>query len=252
MCVQTFQDANIVRPKMHHQTTLLQSHLRTLHDYLNSPISQEDRTLTVSSILSKLKVYPIAPFPAAEKVQIIDSFTRKKPQPRDETWIEDRLRTASEFCAVPEDFDIEPAKPKDDAEKQEGDEGYGDVKRVKTHLNEEDIAGVWATAASVAPALLKRWTDAVKRTEGDADEPDDDEIEEIKRIRQDLGMSTTTYWDKDEEGEPIGRPGTPLGHKSPSVAKQTQPQPERPVLPLGMMLKFMSTGSVDIPPTLNV
>jgi hypothetical protein len=219
---------------------MIKNHLKTLHDYLDSTHEYSDGTsVTIAQILSRLRPYPIPPFPAAEpgKDGFVQTILRKKLEPAAEQWVEDRIRTAKEFCDVPEDWGIE-TKPDEDEEEKKGEDEqkdeYGGIQRLKTDMKEHEITEVWSAAGNKAIPLYELFEMVIKRTE-DRDEMSEERLEEIDALRAKLGM-------EDEEDE---EDSDAEGGEQAPAEKESGAAPEQPAMPLGVMLKFMSTGVVD-------
>lgn len=152
---------------------------------------------------------------------------------------------AAEFCAIPEEQGVEiPLRKTDDStEKQEGDNDSGGFKRTKTNMDEDDMESVWKTADEIVTAYNGQFEMALKRTEiTEENTPDslphertpDDYLQAVREIREKIGMEVDT---------PASTPE--------STTSGEVPRTEQPAVPLGMMLKFMSTGNIDLPASVN-
>ncbi|KAF2735155.1 hypothetical protein EJ04DRAFT_511992 [Polyplosphaeria fusca] len=168
-----------------------------------------------------------------------DALLRHKLQPEAEGFIAGRLSKASEFCDVPEDWDVQPLKKKTidmgdreakgnaaDDEEDGGDDGVeggaGAVKRIEGTLDEDQIAGIWDTAYDWCNEQFQNvYQDEVKSE----DEEDEDEMEDV-----------VTGGGADSAGEK----GKAVSKGLDSQAQPTVPNPN--TVTLGAMLKFMSTG----------
>jgi hypothetical protein len=177
---------------------------------------------------------------------------RLKPTPEEENWIQNRLRSASEFCRVPTEWDIAPApapapvptKPK----KKDGEDGDGDadadedgdededgfgvgLKRVKVIMDEDGIADMWENGQRAALTEAALFTRAISGVEDDGDESgaeQDPEAEALEEIRRKVGLlDAEDESGEEEEGEEKAKGPT--------------------ALPLGAMLAFGSTGTSVVP-----
>lgn len=221
-----------------------------------------------------LHPFPIPPFPImGAGMNTANTLLRKRLEPKEEEWVEARLRKASEFAHVPSEWGIEPRKSdakteKDDSDsdedKDEGDDGAAErlpTKRVKGTLDEDQILDLWKFAhqeAFDAQYLRRKYPEAYGEGEGDGDgdeegdSPTDDEKDEDEEEFEDV-MDTSgapeasaapeisKSTDKSEapglEPAPVTVPAKPAAH---------QPVPGLPVLSLSFVHKFMSSGEVSV------
>jgi hypothetical protein len=235
--------------------------MKSLHDYLNAEVTT-DTSQTNAQLLSRLRPYPIAPFNTVEKFGIVETLTRKKVEPHDETWIENRIRKAAEFCDVPSDWNIEPrsgnahvseggAMVMDDDDRlnehdidEDEDDPYGGFKRTKTNLDEEQISQLWRDVPPSTQKTQQEFRDAIKGEPTVNDTMTRGQVEAILdrlyEIREKIGLSgkqDDERMDEDEEDEDEDE-------------EDGAATAEQGVVPLGMLLKFMSTGDTKLP--LNV
>lgn len=156
-----------------------------------------------------------------------DSLLRHKLLPEAEGYIADRLSKASEFCDVPEDWDVQPLKNKIQGKGGEEDDGSDDdpegststVKRIHGSLNEDQLSNIWESAFDWCNEQFQN----VYQDEGKSEDEDEDEMEDVVTNSADDKAKAT-------------------GKAPESQAQSTQP--DLPALPLGTMLKYMSTGGV--------
>lgn len=201
--------------------------MTSLHRFINSP-ETNDKNETTAQILFSLRPFPSPPFPAQAQEGLASTLIRKKPEVKDEKWVDERIRKASEFCRVPSEWKIEPKKEEagsGSGVKVKKDE-FGGVKRIKSDLSEDEISELWNETFGMAFTKMAMFNKAVRRDETDDD--DAEEIEAVEAIRSELGMS--------EEETPVSTPdGDAL-------------EAEQGALPLGAMLRFKNTGVVDTVP----
>jgi hypothetical protein len=162
---------------------------------------------------------------------LIATLTRKKLEVRDETWIDGAVKKAAEFCRISEQIDVGP--PKAASEPKDEDE-YGGIKRIKTNMNEDEVEEIWKLGPDAH--VTNEFFFAKVRNGGE--NSDDEDLDKIDRVREELGV---------ELGETP--PSTPGEGEGEAEVKKPEPpaQPlQEPALPLGMLLKFMSTGDADL------
>ncbi|KAF1934369.1 uncharacterized protein M421DRAFT_415403, partial [Didymella exigua CBS 183.55] len=107
--------------------------------------------------IRNLHPFPTAPFPGTthEFAVIAQGLLRKRMEPAEEKWVEERLSRALEFASVPPEWGIEPRKPADKDEKDSDNETDPDApstavnrfsKRAKGSLTEEQLVQRWNSA----------------------------------------------------------------------------------------------------------
>jgi hypothetical protein len=163
---------------------------------------------------------------------LVETLLRKKPGPKEDKWVEDRLRKAGEFCYMPADLGIElkaPGAP-DDAVDQEGKEevegGFKATKleRRKGVLTEDELMEIWSDASNQGAIAIHKFQNPDDEEEGSEEEEDEEEMEDVE-----MGDSGAL---KLEGGDSAGAGSAP---------KLIEPTP----LPLNAILKFMSTGATE-------
>ncbi|KAJ4374212.1 mediator of RNA polymerase II transcription subunit 8 [Neocucurbitaria cava] len=218
--------------------------------------------------IQALHPFPMAPFPITGiGANMATTMLRKRLEPKEEEWVEERLRKASEFAHVPSEWGIEPRKPGAKDEKaNDGDDSDVDddsaermpTKRVKGTLSEDEILDLWQHAHQEAfdqQYLRSKYPEEYGEDAGAADEgetpdaedeeedDDDDDEEDFEDV-----MDTT---DAPDTGKALEKPGdtpapeaTATGVRPMVPAKPAvhQPVPGLPVLPLGFMHKLMTNG----------
>ncbi|KAF2021788.1 hypothetical protein BU24DRAFT_417411 [Aaosphaeria arxii CBS 175.79] len=215
-------------PNMHRSISLINAQLKNLHDFFKD---KNEDDLSRSQILSALRTYPVAPFPAEEQRFVLETILRKKPSPDEEKWVEERLRAASEFCRVPEEWLLMLGKTEVIKEnRSDYEDEFGGIKRVKVPMDEDDLTALWAEAPATAYATISAFTKALSGDYDDGDESGDEDAAALDAIRRDIGMVDEL------ESTPASETGSGDDVK--------QPAP----LPLGAILKFVSTGASIIPP----
>ncbi|KAF2265286.1 hypothetical protein CC78DRAFT_532498 [Lojkania enalia] len=232
-------------PAVQRNVVMLNSHVDSIQKFINDPA--DDRR--IPKLLSSLHPYPIPPFPVEERNTLLETLLRKKAQPEDEKWIDERLRKAAEFCDVPKEWGIQSSKkdegPAEQKENGKADEGEGDdledgdgaIKRVQGSLSEEELVRTWSLAGKWSE---EQYQHVIERMYPDLkSEEDSEEDEEMEDV---IASSSTTHR-KLSSGE-LGEPGlaTQLGQAG-QVAQNAPTLAQQKALPLGSLLKFMSTGS---------
>ncbi|KAF2654575.1 hypothetical protein K491DRAFT_693758 [Lophiostoma macrostomum CBS 122681] len=211
---------------------LIGDYLRSTQAFLHD--KQETSKPSGAEILKTLHPYPISPFPAATKSGLVDEILRKKPDARNEKWIDERLSTAATFCHVPSDWNIEPAREREEdalpsSETLEGD-GVGGAKkeqRVKSVMDEDDIESLWAESGPLISVQNELFSRAMHTKEDDV-ELDEALMEYIDEIKATLSVK--------EDDTPESRAMEDVKEEGPGTEKQG-------IMPLSTMLKFISTGS---------
>jgi hypothetical protein len=224
---------------------MAQANLRSLFDYLNEPMKnpdgtfmktkeektkdgkteKEEKIVIVSDILATLNPYPVSPFPTThERLPMLEMILGKKLRPGDEAYVDTRIREAATFCRLPDQWGVEPLQKTQDDDKFKTS---GDVKRIKTNLDGEEMDEVWKMAGDAVLQEYSLFNKAVKDddTGYDSEDPDADRVQEI---RKQLGMDTESTEESEEQ------------------EKQAQPIEQAP-LPFETMLKFATTGVFEVP-----
>ncbi|CAO2657290.1 Nn.00g034160.m01.CDS01 [Neocucurbitaria sp. VM-36] len=219
-----------------------------------------------------LHPFPIAPFPImGVGANMANTMLRKRLEPKEEEWVEERVRKASEFAHVPSEWGIEPRKSEVKAEKDDDDSDDGKeddgaermpTKRVKGTLSEDEILDLWQHAHQEAfdqQYLRNKYpedygedagdgeggdegeTPGESEGPGDEEEEDDEEFEDV----MDTSGAPETSKTLEKPKVPVPEPAsTGVRPASPAKPEVHPPVPGLPVLPLGFMHKFMSSGEV--------
>ena len=113
--------------------------------------------------IRNLHPFPISPFPGTNEhlSGLTQTLLRKRLEPTEEKWVEDRLAKALEFAYVPPEWGIEPRKPAE-KEAKDSDTESGDIepndddkpktafekfnKRSKGTLTENELVKKWNKA----------------------------------------------------------------------------------------------------------
>jgi hypothetical protein len=179
-----------------------------------------------------LHAYPTVPFSIENPnmAGLAEVIMRKKPEPGEEKWILDCLAKAAEFAHVPSDWEIEPRRPTK-ADEQSDDEDDEEAKnsikarfkRQQGTLDEDEIAHLWNTAASVMTEEIgKAGAKFMGGNESEDDDDDDDDDEEDEDEDEDTTMNEA---DVDKNGG--------------AAAKQEKREPP---MPLENIHRLMATG----------
>jgi hypothetical protein len=179
-----------------------------------------------------LHAYPTVPFSIENPnmAGLAEVIMRKKPEPGEEKWILDCLAKAAEFAHVPSDWEIEPRRPTK-ADEQSDDEDDEEAKnsikarfkRQQGTLDEDEIAHLWNTAASVMTEEIgKAGAKFMGGNESEDDDDDDDDDEEDEDEDEDTTMNEG---DVDKNGG--------------AAAKQEKREPP---MPLENIHRLMATG----------
>ncbi|KAF2109190.1 hypothetical protein BDV96DRAFT_604929 [Lophiotrema nucula] len=216
-------------------------------DSLQRYINDTNHDGVVKKLLAQLHPYPIAPYPNEEKFALVDALIRKKPQPADEKWIEDRIRKAGEFCELPDNLKEFKSAKTDDADASKADEDEG-PKRIKGKLDQASIKELWSSAQrwsndQAQKVMQEFYPDATSEDDEDEDEDEDDEDEEMEDvITDDNTDKLKEMLARADSSKPIGgaaasQPGA--GNAADGQGAQNRAVPGNA---LGDMLRFMSTG----------
>lgn len=202
--------------------------------------------------IRNLHPFPTAPFPGTtpEFAVIAQGLLRKRMEPAEEKWVEDRLSKALEFASVPPEWGIEPRKPADKEDKDSDNEPDPDAqstavnrfsKRAKGALTEEQLVQRWNSAHMwfFNPPRTE-FDDEGEYEEGEEGEEDDEgEFEDAMNT-----PAAEAGAQPPQENVQPAKPPLPvvmIQEAEPSVHK---PVPGMPVLELGIIQKFMATGHV--------
>ncbi|KAF1841654.1 uncharacterized protein K460DRAFT_291750 [Cucurbitaria berberidis CBS 394.84] len=224
--------------------------------------------------IKALHPFPMAPFPImGVGAGMANTMLRKRLEPKEEEWVEARIRKASEFAHVPSEWGIEPKKAdakdeKDNDSSDEDDDADDDgvermpTKRARGTLGEDEILDLWQHAHQEAfdqQYLRNKYpedyggdggdgeggeegeTPDSENGDGDEEDEDEDDFEDV--------MDTSGAPETSKAPEPAEAPvpeATPLALRAAVPARPAVHQaiPGLPVLPLGFMHKFMSSGEV--------
>ncbi|KAL5117743.1 mediator of RNA polymerase II transcription subunit 8 [Pleosporales sp. CAS-2024a] len=210
--------------------------------------------------IEALHVFPQAPFPMDKPhlAAMAEVLLNKRLNPPEEKWVEDRLRKAAEFAYVPGEWGIEAKKPAaetrehgDDDDDDDDDDSTGDVadistKRFKGTLNEDQIVDLWTKGHKTA--FDKQYQAAMRfeqRAGGMDDEGGEKDMEGVGQTPEDEEEMEDEEDEEDEfEEVDMSAPAAPvvmIQRAPPSVHK---PVPGTPIMPLGMVHRFMTLGEV--------
>ncbi|KAF1941271.1 hypothetical protein EJ02DRAFT_404992 [Clathrospora elynae] len=194
-----------------------------------------------AAVLRALHPFPNTLFPmtmgGGAGAGMAGTLLRKRLEPAEEGWVEERLRKAGEWCYVPAEWGVEPKKASATAttKNKDDEEGDGEVHaseadeeipttRVHAPLSEDDIIELWRCAHQEVfdPKYLQR-------TYGGGDDEGDEEGNEGEEGEED---------EEEEFEDAMDTSGAPEEVKE-------EVQEEKPTLPvsaLGVMHMFTGTG----------
>lgn len=202
--------------------------------------------------IRNLHPFPISPFPGTNEhlSGLTQTLLRKRLEPTEEKWVEDRLAKALEFAYVPPEWGIEPRKP---AEKEckDSDTESGDIKpdndgkpktafekynkRSKGTLTEDELVEKWNDAHA-------SFFDPPETYQGDSGEEGEEEEEEEEEFEDAMDEDEPAQAAQEEEAKPkTPPPVVVIQEAEPPVHK---PVPGMPVLDIGVSLKFIATGQL--------
>jgi hypothetical protein len=169
-----------------------------------------------------------------DKGGLVEQLLRKKPDLRDEKWIDERLSTAATFCHLPSDWGVEPAKereedavPSSEALEADGDDAAKKEQRVKCVMDEDDIESLWKDSGK-SVGLQNLFFSTAMHTKDDDVELDEEMEGYVEEIKAKLSMEDTE---------------TPESTAM-EVVKEEGPGTEKEaIMPLNTVLKFISTGA---------
>lgn len=221
----------------------------------NDEVRYSDITIpSQADTIRNLHPFPIAPFPGTndQLSGLTQTLLRKRLEPTEEKWIEDRLAKALEFAKVPPEWGIEPRKPeeKEDKDKDTDTEANADQsstavdrfsKRAKGSLSEEQLVQRWNSAHTwfFNPPQTS-YDDDEEGEEGEEGEEEEEEEEFEDAMNTPAGEGSAQAA-QDEDVKPAAPPPqvVMIQEAEPPVHK---PVPGMPVLDLGVIQKFMATG----------
>lgn len=222
-----------------------------------------------------LHPFPMPPFPVLQNGMpgpasgLANTLLRKRLEPKEEEWVEERLRKASEFAYVPGEWGIEPKKVEVKAEKDDNDSDDEDggnaveglpTKRVKGTLSEDDILDLWKHAHQEAfdhQYLKTKYPEQYGEGDVEGDEegetPGDDKEEEDEDEEDDFeDVMDTSGAPETSAAPPTSQPSEGPGSTSvagrvtaPARPAVHQPVPGMPVLPLSFVHRFMTSGEIS-------
>lgn len=207
-----------------------------------------------ADIIRNLHPFPTSPYPGTDdRVNTVaQGLLRKRMEPAEEKWVQERLQKALEFATLPAEWGIEARKASaDKEEKDSGDETDAEApstaigkfnKRVNGVLTEEQLVQRWNSA--------HMWFFNPPRTdfddegeyedgeEGD-DEDDEDGFEDAMGTpAADAGAQPS------QEDVQLSKPPPPVVMIQEAEPPVHKPVPGMPVLDLGVIQKFMATGQL--------
>ena len=189
------------------------------------------------------------------------TLLRKRLEPMEEGWVEERIRKASEWAYVPEEWGIEPKKADALATKQTEDEDEDEVpeserldseaiptKRVKDALSADDIKDLWQHAhQEVFDMKYLRLLypnsyppeDAQDMNEEEEDEGDEEDEDEEEDEFEDV---MDTSGGQEAEQEDVAKPKVVKKKVVSGKMPVHQPVEGVPVLSMGFVYGFAESG----------
>jgi hypothetical protein len=268
------------RPQIQRTTTAVNSYLTSLNIFINGgrkhavepkktdsgkvlkskqgvdELRYNDITIQPhADTIKNLHPFPIAPYPNTNDhlAGLAQTLLRKRLEPTEEKWIEDRLAKALEFASVPPEWGIEPKKPADQVAKEndsENDEEIGGAlgrysKRTQGTLTEDQLVQRWNSA--------HMWFfNPPQMQEGDGEGEEDYASGEEGSEEEEFEDAMNTPLPDESSARPApqeAEPEKPTAPPPPVVMVQEaeppvhKPVPGMPVLELGLIQRFMATGA---------
>lgn len=179
----------------------------------------------------------------------------------EENWVESRLQKAAEFAHVPASWGIEP-KREEVKDEHAGDDGANEgaaermpTKRVNGTLSEDDLLEMWKSAHQEAfdqgylkakyPSLYGGAGEGEAEGEdedaGEDEEEEDDEEDDFEDAMDTSGAPEVATAPSGAVAAP-SVPGRAARATSPTKPAMHKPIPGLPVLSLGFVHKFMTSG----------
>jgi hypothetical protein len=268
------------RPQVHRTTSVVNSYLTSLNIFINGgrkhivekakndsgkvlknpddsdQMRYEDITLpSHASRIQALHPFPVAPYPNANEhlAGLAQTLLRKRLEPAEEKWVEDRLAKALEFAYVPPEWGIEPKKPDVKQEARDDDSDDEDeatqtatdgkpalsTTRVKGTLTEDDLVTNWNQAHLEIFDMEYQNSKYSKDIGMDDDGQDDEQMDQQGDEMQDDDEEEE---EEEEEEETKAPPPVVMIQEAPPVVHQ--PVVGQPVMPLGFVHRFMASGEV--------
>ncbi|KAF2132398.1 hypothetical protein P153DRAFT_364800 [Dothidotthia symphoricarpi CBS 119687] len=208
--------------------------------YIDTPVAGHARRLQA------LHPFPMAPFPTGNEQMagLAQTLLRKRLEPGEEKWVEERLARAAGFAHVPEEWEVEPrkaeVKDEDEAANEsndaEGREKKQSTKRVPGTMTEDELMQLWDFAHRTVFDQEYQQT-LFAEGEGEDEEEEDDEDGE-----------------DEDDGDAMDTSGAPIPVAAIATATAPAPKAKRarpelaptgpPMLPLSFVHRFMASGEV--------
>ena len=223
----------------------------------NDEVRYSDITIpSQADTIRNLHPFPIAPFPGTNDhlAGLTQTLLRKRLEPTEEKWIEDRLSKALEFAYVPPEWGIEPRKPAEKEDKDSDTEADLDQpstavnrfsKRAKGTLTEEQLVQRWNSAHTwfFNPPQTS-FDDGEEYASGEEGEEGDDEEEEEFEDAMNTPAADTSAQAAQGEGVKPAAPPLPVVMIQEAEPPVHKPVPGMPTLDLGVIQRFMATGQL--------
>ncbi len=267
----------IGRPQIQRTTTAVNSYITTFNTFINGgrkhtvesrktdsgkvlknkqgndEVRYSDITIPPQAdTIRNLHPFPIAPFPGTNDhlSGLTQTLLRKRLEPTEEKWVEERLAKALEFADVPPEWGIEPRKPTEKEAKDNDTEISADQtstavdrfsKRAKGTLKEEQLVQRWNSAHTWFFNPPQTSFDEGEEYASGEEEEEEEEEEEFEDAMNTPAPDASAQTAQDEDVKPAVPPPqvVMIQEAEPPVHK---PVPGMPALDLGVIHKFMLTG----------
>ena len=266
-------------PQIQRTTTAVNSYITTLNTFINGGRKHiiESRKTDAGKVLKNkqgndevrynditippqadtirnLHPFPIAPFPNTNDhlAGLAQTLLRKRLEPTEEKWVEDRLSKALEFASVPPEWGISPRKPAEKESLDSDNEASADQtgmlnrfsKRAKGTLTEEQLVQRWNGAHMwfFNPPQTNFDEDEEEYEGEEGEEGEEEEEDEFEDAMNTPAADAAAQDVKQEDAKPAAPSEVVMVQEAePPVHK---PVPGMPVLELGVIQKFMATGQL--------
>ncbi|RMZ72198.1 hypothetical protein GMOD_00007206 [Pyrenophora seminiperda CCB06] len=187
------------------------------------------------------------------------TLLRKRLEPMEEGWVEDRIRKASEWVYVPEEWGIEPKKADALAIEQTEDEDENEVpeserldseaiptRRVRDALSADDIKDLWQHSHQEVFDMkyLRQWYPNSYPSEDAQDVNEDEEGDEEEEEEEEEGFEDVMDTSGGQEAEAVDIVKPKVMKKKVVSGKLPVHQPVEgvPVLSMGVVCGFAESG----------
>lgn len=205
-----------------------------------------------ADVIRNLHPFPIAPFPNTNDhlAGLAQTLLRKRLEPTEEKWVEERLSKALEFASVPPEWGISPRKPTDNETHDSDSEADADTtglvhrfsKRAKGTLSEEQLLQRWNGAHMwFFNPPQTNFDEDEEGEEEEGEEGEEEEEDEFEDAMNTDAPDAEAHDVKQEDAKPAAPPAEVV------MVQEAEPPVHKPVagmpaLELGVIQKFMATG----------